>query len=408
MQQTVILRPGAVDSVPEWIANYAVERAFVVLDEAAYGPSGAEAALAPCFDAYHATFFTAFEPNPKLEDVVRGIAAFRASGAEIVLAVGGGTAIDLAKLITALVPVGRGQDSVDPSLLEEVVLRNGPLPETALPLIAVPTTAGTGSEATHYAVVYVRGEKYSLAAPSILPNVAVVDSRLTDSLPPRITAATGLDALCQAVESIWAVGATDESIGFASEAIRLALRHLPDAVNGPTPQSRDAMSQASHLAGRAINISKTTLPHALSYGLTSRYGIPHGSAAALTLGPALLFNAGVTEADCTDPRGPAAVRDRIQLLCGLLGADSAPRAAATIERLVEAVGSPISLEAAGVADDARRLAECVNVQRLSNNPRHAEPEDLVRLLRAGRRADRAPAPAVPDVRQPAPLPAPSL
>ncbi len=408
MQQTVILRSGAVDTIPAILADHAAERVFVVLDGGAYGPSGAEAALASCLAAREVTCFTGFEPNPKLENVIRGIALFQSSGAEIALAIGGGTAIDLAKLIVALAPPaagpGEGTAAVDSLALEEIVMNNGPLRGAPTPVIAVPTTAGTGSEATHYAVVYVRGEKYSLAAPSILPDYAVVDSRLTDSLPPAITAATGLDAFCQAVESLWAVGATDESIEYAAEAVELALRFLPDAVNRPSELARDAMIRASHLAGRAINLSKTTLPHALSYGLTSRYGIPHGSAVALTLGPALIFNAAVSGADCTDPRGPAAVRKRIERLCDLLGAAGPTEAAAIIRRLVEAVGSPVSLQAAGVAGDTRRLASRVNVQRLSNNPRHAEQADLVQLLGGGFDSHGGPATVKPPhERQVAPL-----
>ena len=173
-------------------------------------------------------------------------------------------------------------------------------------MIAIPTTAGTGSEATHFAVVYVDGEKYSLAHPYLVPAYAVIDPLLTYSLPAGVTAASGLDAFCQAIESIWAVGATDVSHTFATEAARLAVQHLRAAVQNPTDTARAGMCRAAHLSGKAINISKTTAPHALSYVLTAEYGLAHGVAVALTLAPMLQYNAQVTAIDCADPRSAIA------------------------------------------------------------------------------------------------------
>ena len=117
---------------------------------------------------------------------------------------------------------------------------------------------------------------------------------------------------------------------YATEAARLAFGNLVTATNSPTPEAREAMCRASHLAGKAINITKTTAPHALSYALTSRHGVQHGMAVAMTLALMLAFNADVTDEDCVDPRGAVAVRDRIARILNVMGTDNVEDATASI------------------------------------------------------------------------------
>ncbi len=365
---------GSIARAPLLIRQHNVQRIFLVLDETAYEHSGARGILEPAFDQLKISRFTQFALNPKIQDIERGVEQFRSFSPDWVVALGGGTAIDLGKLIGALAPQSHSP--------RDLVTGRAMLESPGRPLVAIPTTAGTGSEATHFAVAYVEGQKYSLAHRWLLPNFSIVDPLLTHSLPPALTAATGLDAFCQAIESIWAVSATDESLGYATEAARLAIANLSAAVNRPSPASRRAMCQASHLSGKAINISKTTASHALSYALTSRHNIPHGPAVALTLSPLLAYNAKVSDADCADPRGAAHVGDRIATIIELLGANSVSQACARIEGIVSSVGCPTSLSAVGVSD-AAKLAEWIgeaNAERMANNPRQTSKEALIELL----------------------------
>ncbi len=348
-------------------------RIFAVLDQQAYANSGAKDLLEQYFSGNTTTRFMDFEPNPKLDDVRKGIELYRQAEPELVVAVGGGTSIDMAKLIRALA------GTVDP---EAVIRGKSPIVASRSRFIAIPTTAGTGSEATQFAVVYIDGEKFSLDHASLRPAIAIVDPRLMNTLPAAVTAATGLDAFCQAIESIWAVGATDESVRYAQTAAALALAHLPQATNAPNSLSREAMSRASYLAGKAINISRTTASHALSYPLTSRYGIPHGIAVSLTLAPMLAYNAAVTDEDCVDVRGADHVQARIRLILDILGATSVLGGCARIQSLLAEIGCPTSLQEAGIAsaDELRDVIEAVNTQRLSNNPRKATSVSLFELL----------------------------
>jgi alcohol dehydrogenase class IV len=365
---------NSIGEVSAILRSVQTDRLFLVVDEPAWQASGAKEALEPQFRQRATTWFTDFELNPKLEDVERGIEAYRECQPDLVIALGGGTAIDLAKLIGSL--------AVQAASARDIATGRASIESTGKSLMAIPTTAGTGSEATHFAVVYVDGEKYSVAHPSLLPRYAVVDSRLTASLPKRITAATGLDAFCQAIESMWSVAATEESMRYATDAVRLAFGNLVTATNSPTPETREAMSRASHLAGKAINITKTTAPHALSYALTSRHGVPHGMAVAITLTSMLAFNAEVTDEDCNDPRGADAVRDRIARILSGLGTDNIEDASASIKSLLTQINCPTTFDSVGIqtSDELKYIVDSVNAERLSNNPRRASQSQLFHLL----------------------------
>ncbi|GAA5508537.1 phosphonoacetaldehyde reductase [Novipirellula caenicola] len=371
---TVILAPDSLLQLGGILSQLSITRVFLVIDPIAAAACGADAVLAAALDRCEVTKFSEFQLNPKLEDVQRGISQFRNVDPEIVIALGGGTAMDLAKLIGTL--------AVQSGAARSIVLGRQSIRCDGPPLIAIPTTAGTGSEATHFAVVYVDGEKFSVADPTLLPEYALIDPLLTHSLPANITAATGLDAFCQAIESIWAVGATDESCDYATQAASLAVRSLVAAVQNPTPESRLAMCQASHLAGKAINISKTTACHALSYPLTSLHDLPHGIAVALTLAPMLAFNSKVTASDCVDPRGVKDVRRRIATIVDLLGADDVPSACQGIRSIIRDAGGPASLAEVGITQRSQweSIVAGVNAERMSNNPRRTTDESLMQLL----------------------------
>lgn len=358
----------------EVLATLGCRSLFLVADPVAYVASGAAGRLTPVFTGHRVTLFQDFDPNPKLEHLAEGLQRFRAQPGDVVLAIGGGTAIDLAKLIAWAAP--RNEP------LRDLVRGSGLAAQSALPLIAVPTTAGTGSEATQFAVLYVDGQKQSIDAPELMPKFCVLDARLTATLPAPITAHTGLDALCQGIESLWSVHATERSIGYAADAISLAWHSLADAVQRPTESTRAAMLRASHLAGRAINLTRTTASHAISYALTSDYGIPHGHAVALTIGPMLVHNAGVTPADNQDPRGVERVRGRITQILQLLGCEDAFTARARIADLLDAIGCERHPSRLGVVgrEAIETIAGKVNVQRLGNNPRRLTHEQLVTML----------------------------
>ncbi|MFV2066878.1 MAG: phosphonoacetaldehyde reductase, partial [Pirellulales bacterium] len=363
-------------AVGEILDRLSCQSVFLVADPVAFEMSGASESLGGILASRRVTVFREFQPNPNLGELLCGIESYRACQPDIVLAVGGGTAIDLAKLTGFC--AAQPADPVDLIKSPTTHAHKGP------PVVAAPTTAGTGSEATHFAAVYLDGRKYSLAHPYLLPDFAIVDASLTESMPPSITAETGLDAFCQAVESIWSVHSTNESIGYAAEAIPLAWRHLEAAVRHPTRDDRVAMCRAAHLAGKAINISKTTASHAISYTITSELGVPHGRAVALTLGPMLAFVSAVVEEDCSDPRGPDHVRHVIDQVVQLLGCRTAAQTDRAIQQWIASLDCPTRLAEVGTTGDAgiEMIVSGVNVDRMANNPRRLTDRSLEALLKS--------------------------
>ncbi len=357
------------------LKNLLAKRILLVRGKSSFKQSGAEENLQDVLREYEVLSFSEFECNPKIEDVRLGIETFRDSKYDAVLAVGGGSVIDMAKLVNFFIA-----NEIDPS---EFIKTDIKMVKKGKPVIAIPTTAGSGSEATHFAVLYINGKKYSVAHEYILPDYAIVDCKLTYSLPAEITAITGMDAFSQAVESYWSSNSTEESKRYAKESIELILSNLLVAVNGPTKPAREAMSKAAHLSGKAINITKTSAPHAISYPLTAYFNIPHGYAVSLTLSELLVYNYGVTDEDVLDSRGSRYTRETINEIIHLLGAEDIISAKEKIDVLRKGIGLKTKLRDFGIKypEDIDRIVEKgLDSDRVKNNPRMLTSSALRKIL----------------------------
>lgn len=239
----------------------------------------------------NAPLFSAFHANPDLRDTLAGAALFREAGCDGLIAVGGGSSIDTAKGIRALLatasaaPTASASTSSVPYALEEALSRVARrlLPDRLpVPEIAIPGTAGTGSEATQFAVVYDGGKKISLDHPDLLPEGVILDAALLDTLPMYHKKSCALDALAQGIESYWSWGATEESRVHAYLAILGVLDNLKAYLAGD-PKAAEEMLHAAFQSGKAIQITRTTAAHAMSYQLTKTMGLAHGHAVMVTL-----------------------------------------------------------------------------------------------------------------------------
>ena len=346
---------------------------FLLTGKSSYEKSGAEEAVSRHCKGYATTRYVVEERIPETETVTNAARAFADSGCDAIAAVGGGNVIDTAKLVNIL-----ASGEMNPG-----TLLNGysHLPVCRYSLTAVPTTAGSGSEATHFAVVYSGGNKYSVAHESILPEYAIVDPELTYSLDPYNTAVSGIDALSQSVESAWACGSNHTSSEFAFEAIRLCIKSYLKAVNSPDEISRRDMAVAANLAGKAINISKTTAPHALSYTMTMKYGIPHGQAVCVTLPAIMDYNFNVEENDCSDSRGLEHVKSVITKIAGLLGERTVSDAAEKLRRIINEAGLSTSLSKLHIPKEGiQDIASGINAERMNNNPRKLTADSITDIL----------------------------
>lgn len=324
-----------------------------------------EAYQALC-DAVAPAVFSAFSPNPELSQVKEGVEAFRAQGCDGIVAIGGGSAIDVAKSIKAFC-----QSASEAPWLKE------PVSDTAVPLVALPTTAGTGSEATHFAVVYENGIKYSVAHPSLRPQAVVLDADFLRTLPPYQKACSMMDALCQAIESHWSVRATRESIAHSRQAVRDIMAHGHNYVNTQCPQAAETILLAAHRAGCAIDITTTTAPHAMSYRMTKLYSLPHGHSVSLCLGP-VWRQMLAQPLPCAHPSGVSGMQECFDAIAEDLGASSVEEALLLWEDLLRQYGlfSPVSPNR---KEDLKDLSASVNPARLGNNPVCFDQDTLHRL-----------------------------
>lgn len=261
------------------------DRILFITDPGVRGLGLCNAALAGLAEAgKNVTVFDAVEADPSAATVLKAVAQGMGSGVEAVVGFGGGSPMDVAKLAAYLIGTGEMLDSI-----YGVGLAQG----RGLPLVLVPTTAGTGSEATGVAVVTVGGaEKRGVNAPALLADWAVLDPDLTLGLPPAITAATGIDAMVHAVEAYTcARGKNTLSDLFAREALRLLAGSIRKAVaDGTDRAARSAMLHGAYLAGVAFANAPVGGIHALAYPLGGHFHVPHGLSNALMMGPVMRFN----------------------------------------------------------------------------------------------------------------------
>ncbi len=373
-------RDQAINVLRDLLANLDAESVVVVLTQPGLLEETKTADwLLPELAGYDVRVVDGFTPNPDSAELESLRTDLADTSVALWIAVGGGSAIDIMKLLrlfTALpadIPVAEFlAGAIEPAF-------------SPAPSIAIPTTAGTGSEATPFAVLYHQGVKHSLDFPQLLPDVAILLPESLASLPTFVRMPSALDALCQAIESYWNIHSTDKSKAIARQAIETILPVIVPFVTQPDNWKIDAaMQRGSMLAGQAIALTRTTGPHAVSYPMTSRFGLPHGLAVALTLGEFLYFNAHVTEDDCNDPRGAGYVQASLAEIRSILGCDTPSSARKFWRNLLNKLGVSCRLEDHGITSDEhinQIVAEGASPKRMNNNPRRINAKQLAKLLR---------------------------
>ncbi len=328
LNQVEFCHKGAIENLSKVLSENSAKKVLVFRGKKSF--ESVKLFIEPQLKGVKVTYYSDFSTNPKKEEVDIALKKL-GTKYDMILAVGGGSVIDFAKAY-------RYYSGVN------------------LKLAAIPTTCGTGAESTQFAVLYVGGVKTSLDERSILPDYAIVDSRFCENNPKYLKASTAMDAYCQAIESFWAVKATPESREYATRAIELCKDNIVDYVNSNDSETAEKMSLASHLAGMAINISRTTASHAISYKITSDYGIPHGHAVALTI--AQLFDINLKSGKFNE------LKDMVT---------SDPFA--YFGKLFSDIELESDFDKLNITD-IDSIVDNVNVERLSNNPVQLSKEDI--------------------------------
>lgn len=314
--------------------------------------------------------YTNIKPNPTIENVQSGVAAFKASGADYIVAIGGGSSMDTSKAIGIIIANPEHEDVR--SLEGAVATKNA-----SVPIIAVPTTAGTAAEVTiNYVITDTeKNRKFVCVDPHDIPVLAVIDPDMMSSMPKGLTAATGMDALTHAIEGYITAGAWELSDMFHLKAIEIISRSLRAAVEG-TPEGREGMALGQYVAGMGFSNVGLGIVHSMAHPLGALYDTPHGVANAIILPTVMEYNAPATGDKYRDIAKAMGVKGT-----EVLTLSEARRAAVTaVRRLATDVGIPENLRDIVKREDIPFLAQSAYDDACRpGNPRETSVEDIARL-----------------------------
>jgi phosphonate metabolism-associated iron-containing alcohol dehydrogenase len=356
---------GKLSCLPSIVGN----RNAVVISDPYFAKIGGRDDLRKLLGSSLVATFDGVKPNPTFSSSKRAFQKIKQFKYDIIIALGGGSTIDTAKAVTAIGASG------DADWIEDYLKRGAPFPQpfNPKPIIAIPTTAGTGSEVTMWATIWDMDEKkkYSISHTSLYPQKAILDPELTLSLPEEETIYSGLDALSHAMEAIWNKNHNPVSDIFALKAISLVHDYLPELRKDLTNLDlRTHLLRASLFAGLAFSNTKTALAHSISYPLTAYFGLPHGLACALPLPHLLRFNG---------EKAP----ERISIMAKALGSDiSVESMASEVAQLFKSMGLSLQLADYGIDKNKAGLivSSAITPGRADNNIVEFDKKDLVEII----------------------------
>lgn len=367
--------PGAREVLPSEISRLGLHKALVVTDKDLVKFGVAEKVLEVLRSAgIPFEVFSEIKPNPTVANVKAGLVAYASSGADFIIAIGGGSSIDTAKAV--------GIVSNNPQFSDIVSLEGvADTKKKSVPIIALPTTAGTAAEVTiNYVITDEENHKKMVCVdPNDIPAIAIVDAELMYTLPKSLTAATGLDALTHAIEGLITKGAWEMSDMFEIKAIEMIARYLETAVAEPSNvEARNGMAVAQYIAGMAFSNVGLGVVHGMAHPLGARFDIPHGVANALLLPIVMEFNA------------PAALEKYVEIakamnvyVSGMTAEQAADAAVNAVKELSVKVGIPQHLSELGIKEsDLEMLAADAFADVCTlGNPREVNKEIIYDLYK---------------------------
>ena len=317
--------------------------------------------------------YSEIKPNPTIENVKHGVESFKKSGADCLVAIGGGSSMDTSKAIGIIIA---NPEFEDVRSLEGVA----PTKNKCVPIIAVPTTAGTAAEVTiNYVITDVeRKRKFVCVDPKDIPVVAIVDPDMMSSMPKGLTAATGMDALTHAIEGYITKGAWELSDMLHIKAIEIIARSLRAAVEG-TPEGREGMALGQYVAGMGFSNVGLGVDHSMAHTLSAYYDTPHGKACAILLPTVMAYNAEYTGTKYRD----IAIAMGVKGVENMSQAEYRKAAVYAVKKLSEDVGIPTSLKGIVKEEDVQALAESAYADACRpGNPRETSVEDIKALYKS--------------------------
>jgi alcohol dehydrogenase len=361
---------NSIEDIKNFLIDKNFKRIFILAGKKSYVTSGANFFFNNLLKNKEIKLFYKNSELPIFEELIKIIKNIRNFNPDLVLAVGGGAVIDYAKIANTV--------DIRDDLKNLIVNYSYPFKEKFTKLTVIPTTAGSGAEVTSNAVIYVDGIKHSFESELLIPDNFFLVPEFLTSAPNKIKASAGFDAIAQALESLVSKKSNKQSVEYASKSLKVSINSLVSFINKPNLKNATEMSIASNLAGKAINISKTTAPHATSYPFTSLFNISHGHAVSLFFENFFEFNYNNMKRSETT----FDLKDRFDLIFKLFDVkniDDFSSKISLIKKEVNLESNLVNLNI-NVNKNSEKIMKGINLLRLKNNPINIGEKDILKII----------------------------
>ncbi|WP_415320996.1 iron-containing alcohol dehydrogenase [Candidatus Pelagibacter sp. Uisw_092] len=361
---------NTIKDIKKFISDRGFKKIFVLCGKKSFVTSGAETYFKELLNNKETRLFYKDSELPVLEELIKIINDIRSFKPDLILAVGGGAIIDYAKIANVV--------DVRDDLANLIVNYSYPFKKKYTKLAVIPTTAGSGAEVTSNAVIYVDGIKHSFESELLLPDNFFLIPEFLISAPNKIKASAGFDAIAQALESLVSKKSNEQSVEYASKSLRVSINSYISFLNNPNLKNATEMSIASNLAGKAISISKTTAPHAVSYPFTSLFNISHGQAVGLFFEKFFKFNFDNLNRSETS----FDLKKRFDLIFNLFNVSNINdfNSKVTSIKKQAKLEDNLKLLNIDIEQSSERIIEGINLLRLGNNPVKIDGKDIYNII----------------------------
>ncbi len=371
MPKRVVFGEGMEEKIGAEAKGLGAKKALIVTDEIIEKTGLLDKVERPLKEVVEVAIFDKVEPEPTLEAAETVAKAARAAKYDLIVGVGGGSVMDMAKVASAA--------ASNPEQSVSDFMGANKIANPSVPKILVPTTAGTGAEATPFTLIVVETKKKAIASPYNLADVVLISPSLTATMPAKVTASTGVDALSHAIEAFLSLGSNPLTDSFALEAIRKIADNLEEAfLHGDNLEARLKMSLAAMLAGMAFGNAGVIAGHAAAHTFGAKYKIPHGISAAVALPYIMEYNAPAAKEKLAK-----VAREMGEDISGLTEEEAASKAVARVKNMLKKLELPTRLADLDVPENALpELAEAMSKEKgyLARNPRKIEHDGAVEIL----------------------------
>tara|TARA_A100001011_G_C14216613_1_gene802337 strand:- start:62 stop:1165 length:1104 start_codon:yes stop_codon:yes gene_type:complete len=361
---------NSIEDIKNYLNDKNFKKVFILCGKNSFNSSSAKKYFDYFLEKKETKLFYKLSNFPILEELIKIVNDIRAFKPDLIIAVGGGSVIDYAKIANVI--------DIRDNLKYLIINQSYPFKYKYTKLAVIPTTAGSGAETTSNAVIYVDGIKHSFESELLIPDNFFLIPEFLISAPNRIKASAGFDAIAQALESLVSKKSTIQSVEYATKSLKISINSFVSFLNDANLRNAAEMSIASNFAGKAINISKTTAPHAVSYPFTSLFNIGHGHAVGLFFESFFKFNFDNLDKSETSFN----LKKRFELIFSLFDVDNIKDFNLKISLIKNKANLECDLKNLNidVNKNSEKIIKGINLLRLGNNPIKIKGKDIFKII----------------------------